>query len=324
MKRATSCGLALTIVFISARAADDAKPALKWSLIVEQGESRRAVRLDDGKVTDLKVGVGAVSDSASQGDDFRTVSNTGSPDGRSIVYEMASGAARLKHVIAVAGIDGKSFRMIVKMGHNTRPTWSPDSKRIAFVSQRDGVRHVYRIDADGQNEKQISREPVPPNCRPGFTADGRIVYAIDRGRDGKLPLADLVVGDGEKETVLVRRQYIIDSATTADGTHLAVIVTGELAIHELKTGDVQRATMTDVNPQWHVTFFSLLWRPDGKALATNFGFLGGRQAGTHLEGEDHLGILTLDTPKPTIKTYKVGDGYGLYAWVTDDQVQRQK
>ena len=272
-------------------------------------------------MTDLKVGVGAVADSTSQGDDYRTVSNTVSPDGRGIVYEMGT-SAELKQVIAVAGIDGKSFRLIVTKGYNTRPAWSPDSKRIAFVSQRAGVRHVYRIDADGQNEKQISREPVPLNCRPGFAADGRIVYAIEQGRDGRdLELSNVVVGDGDKETVLVRRQVVFDSAPSQDGTRLAVILEHELTVYDLKSGAVQRLTMADLNPKWHLTFSSLLWRPDGRALATTFGFLGG---GVNIDGEDHVGFVTFEASKPTIKTYVVGKRYGLLAWVTDADLQRRK
>ena len=82
--------------------------------------------------------------------------------------------------------------------------------------------------------------------------------------------------------------------------------------------------MKDVNPQWHVTFTGLNWRPDSRAVALSFGFLGGKQAVTHLEGEDHVGVLSLDAAKPVITTYKVGNGYGLMAWVTDDDLRRRK
>ena len=39
---------------------------------------------------------------------------------------------------------------------NESPAWSPDGKRIAFVSDRSGRQEVYLVDPDGRNLKQIS------------------------------------------------------------------------------------------------------------------------------------------------------------------------
>ncbi|MCC6126125.1 MAG: PD40 domain-containing protein [Pirellulales bacterium] len=39
---------------------------------------------------------------------------------------------------------------------NDSPAWSPDGKRIAFVSDRSGRQEVYLVDPDGKNLKQIS------------------------------------------------------------------------------------------------------------------------------------------------------------------------
>ena len=79
-----------------------------------------------------------------------------------------------------------------------------------------------------------------------------------------------------------------------------------------------------VNPSWRVTYSRLLWRPDARAVAVAFGFLGGKEGGTYLPGEDHVGVLALDGAKPAVATYRVGDGFRLYAWVTDADLQRRK
>ena len=34
------------------------------------------------------------------------------------------------------------------------PSWSPDGKRIAFTSRRDGDSEIYVIDTDGQNTRK--------------------------------------------------------------------------------------------------------------------------------------------------------------------------
>jgi TolB protein len=36
------------------------------------------------------------------------------------------------------------------------PAWSPDGGLIAFTSRRSGVDHLYLINADGTNERQIT------------------------------------------------------------------------------------------------------------------------------------------------------------------------
>ena len=39
----------------------------------------------------------------------------------------------------------------------TRPRWSPDSKRIAYISDRGGSSQIWMMDPDGGNAKQITR-----------------------------------------------------------------------------------------------------------------------------------------------------------------------
>ena len=53
-----------------------------------------------------------------------------------------------------------------------RPRWSPDSKTIAFISDRGGSAQIWMMDADGSNQKQITNLS---------TEAGGVVYS----RDGK-------------------------------------------------------------------------------------------------------------------------------------------
>ena len=39
------------------------------------------------------------------------------------------------------------------------PSWSPDGKRIAFASRRDGNDEIYVMDADGGNPRNLTNHP---------------------------------------------------------------------------------------------------------------------------------------------------------------------
>ena len=40
-----------------------------------------------------------------------------------------------------------------------KPSWSPDGRRIAFVSKRDGNQEVYVMNADGSGQRNHDAKP---------------------------------------------------------------------------------------------------------------------------------------------------------------------
>jgi Tol biopolymer transport system component len=53
--------------------------------------------------------------------------------------------------------DGSNISILVAdPADDTEPTWSPDGRRIAFLSERSGRDEVYLVDADGANLDQLS------------------------------------------------------------------------------------------------------------------------------------------------------------------------
>ena len=54
---------------------------------------------------------------------------------------------------------------IVQLTRNTAqeysPDFSPDGRRIAFVSERDGNPEIYVMEADGDNQVRLTDDPAP-------------------------------------------------------------------------------------------------------------------------------------------------------------------
>ena len=83
-----------------------------------------------------------------------------SPDGRLVAFTVQTiDVPNNKRItqIYVTPVAGGAARPIAQAGQdNERPRWSPDSRRIAFVSDRVGTSQIWLADADGANPRQVT------------------------------------------------------------------------------------------------------------------------------------------------------------------------
>jgi dipeptidyl aminopeptidase/acylaminoacyl peptidase len=83
-----------------------------------------------------------------------------SPDGRFVAYSVGTSdmdANRIaRNLWVVSTTPGSQPRQLTQSGHDTRPQWSPDGKKIAFLSSRDGTPQIYIMPAQGGNAVKLT------------------------------------------------------------------------------------------------------------------------------------------------------------------------
>jgi Tol biopolymer transport system component/imidazolonepropionase-like amidohydrolase len=100
-----------------------------------------------------------------------------SPDGQTIVFDILGDI----YTLPVAG--GEAKRIIGGMAFESQPKFSPDGKKIAFLSDRSGSENVWICNPDGSDPKAITKGRNTMFVSPSWTPDGNYIIASksDRG-----------------------------------------------------------------------------------------------------------------------------------------------
>lgn len=91
-----------------------------------------------------------------------------SPDGKEIAFTYKG------DIYKVASTGGNAVRLTATEDYESVPVWSPDGKKIAFASNREGGQDIYVMNSDGTMQQRLttnSATEVPES----FTPDGKFV-----------------------------------------------------------------------------------------------------------------------------------------------------
>ena len=177
--------------------------------------------------------------------------------------------------IYVMDVDGRNLQNLSNNLDNDKdPSWSPDGKRIAFMSDRDGNYEIYVMDADGRNPQNLTNSPhydSSPSWSPDST---RIAFASERE---KTPLIfDIYVmdADGQNQQRLTENPMDdTDPSWSPDGKRIVfrarrdghfenkLAITYEIYVMDADGQNQQRLTNNRKN-DW-----SPSWSPDGGRIA---------------------------------------------------------
>jgi Tol biopolymer transport system component len=133
-----------------------------------------------------------------------------SPDGQMIAFVGSTGrpfvgpTAGLGEPIYVVKADGSGLRNLTPkpVGADAAPAWSPDGRKLAFVSDRDGNSDVYVMNANGKGQRNLTRNRGY-DADPAWSPNGRKIAFISN-RDGHYGVY-VINADGSGQPRLTQR-----------------------------------------------------------------------------------------------------------------------
>ncbi|MCH8987821.1 MAG: serine/threonine-protein kinase [Chloroflexi bacterium] len=126
-----------------------------------------------------------------------------------------------KREIYIMNADGSGQTRLTNNKHTDQwPVWSPDGRRIAFTSFRDGVSGIYIMNADGSDQTRLTTSPGRA-WDPTWSPDGkRIAYYGFLGTNAEIFVATT---DGLSQKIRLTKNSARDSQPTwsPDGARIA-------------------------------------------------------------------------------------------------------
>ena len=193
-------------------------------------------------------------------------SPTFSPDGRKIAFDsnLESGKGvdnpEGEFEIFSVGTDGKGLTQLTKnRAVDFQPDWSPDGKKIAFVSRRNAP-GIYTMKSDGTQQKKVSlsRSPAVVFQSPSFSPDGeRIAFVSDQ--DGGLLDIYTMRADGKGQDRLTDIGVSTDSGPvfSPSGKKIAFHTNrdGDFEVYKMRADGTRPVNLTDdpagdFTPDW--------------------------------------------------------------------------
>jgi serine/threonine protein kinase/WD40 repeat protein len=154
--------------------------------------------------------------SVSFGEDATTLAI--SPSGWRLAYARLSWISNIYRIelSGTAGRMGTPQRLAASTRLDYLPDFSPDGKRIVFVSTRSGSEEIWVCDADGSNPRQMTSTGGPLTANPRWSPDGRTIL-FDSRREGTSDLYLMSANGGSPRRLTDHPAYEGQARWSPDG-----------------------------------------------------------------------------------------------------------
>ena len=178
-----------------------------------------------------------------------------SPDGRYVAYVVQQSNWEenefVQQIWVAQTATGESYQLTTGKKSSNSPRWSPDSRRIGFLSDRDGKRQIYLISPGGGEAAQLTTEENGVGSI-SWSPDGTAIAFLSSGADSKAK-KDRKEKFGDFE--VVGGDYTMN--------HLWLVKAPSEVPSDTK--QLAKAEPLTQGEQFSVDDFS--WSPDGKRIA---------------------------------------------------------
>ncbi len=189
-----------------------------------------------------------------------------SPDGKKLAFVVHG-----EVFAAPAGKPGPAQQITHTAAAEFSVAWSPDSRRIVYVSDRDGTDHLFLYDFASRKETRLT-DTAGNDLNPQFSPDGKSVAFI---RDAhKLEVLNLKSGKTrELASGGLDLHHPLESSHpfvwSPDGRWIAFLNWGQRMYRNAEVVPVDGGKAREVSFLGNTFGDSLWWSPDGKSLYFN-------------------------------------------------------
>ena len=173
-------------------------------------------------------------------------------NGKSVVFTVLSGDLQGIYTRNPDGVN--EVRLTDTPDYN--PVWSPDSRRIAFLSMRDGNAEIYVMESDGSSQAVKLTDTEAPEYDISWSPDGKKLLFVSE-RDGN-PEIYVLDPNGVEQTRLTYNNDRDDQPVwSPDGDRIAFVsyLDGDAEVFTMNNEGEDQVRITnnaaqDTNPTW--------------------------------------------------------------------------
>ena len=190
-----------------------------------------------------------------------------SPDGKKVAFIVRG------EVFAASATDGgDAARVSNSVAEEYQIAWAPDSRRLAYVSDRDGVPHLFMYDFTSNPETQLTRDTMDDST-PRFSPDGKSLAFIRGAKE--LRVMDVAAKtDRVVKTAIFERPPLSSDRPfvwSPDGKWLAYVPVAENQFKNVNVVSIDGNSTGPASFLANVFSNTVSWSPDGAYILFDSG-----------------------------------------------------